>query len=372
MGAMEGITIYLSGDVMTGRGIDQILAHPVDPHLYEPFVRDARVYVRLAEERSGCIAAPVHFDYVWGDALGVLERTRPSARLINLETAVTTSAERWEGKQIHYRMHPANVGCLSTAGIECCVLANNHVLDWGYAGLDETLRTLEEAGIKTVGAGRCAEQAAAPAVLAAGTGARILALACGSPTSGVPPEWAATPEKPGVNYLPDLSDEAVREVAAAVECHTRDGDVVIVSIHWGPNWGYQIPTEQIDFAHRLIDQAGVDIIHGHSSHHVKGLEVYRGRLILYGCGDFLNDYEGIGKYEGYRPDLGLMYFATLESSTGALTRVRLAPMQIRRFRLNHASRDDAAWLRDALNRASTSFGVQVELAEDGMLIVRWD
>jgi poly-gamma-glutamate synthesis protein (capsule biosynthesis protein) len=86
----------------------------------------------------------------------------------------------------------------------------------------------------------------------------------------------------------------------------------------------------------------------------------------------LNDYEGISKYERYRPDLALMYFATLESSTGALTQVRLARMQIRRFRLNHASRDDAVWLRDARNRASTNFNVQVELAEDGMLIVRWD
>jgi poly-gamma-glutamate synthesis protein (capsule biosynthesis protein) len=371
MGAKEAITIFLSGDVMTGRGIDQILPHPVDPALHEPLVQDARAYVMLAERRTGSIAAPVDFGYIWGDALEVFQWIKPSVRLINLETAVTTSDEPWEGKKVHYRMHPANVGCLASAGIQCCVLANNHVLDWGYAGLLETFRTLEEAGISTTGAGKCVAQAAAPAVLAANNEVRILFFAFGSPTSGVLPEWAATPERPGVNYLPDFSDKAVREVAATLARHTHAGDVVIVSVHWGPNWGNQISSEQVDFAHRLIDQAGVDIIHGHSSHHVKGLEVYKGRLILYGCGDLINDYEGIGRYERYRPELTLMYFPTIELSTGALTGLRLAPLQIRHLRLNHASPDDAAWLQDALNRASTGFGVQVVMAEDGMLIARW-
>jgi len=371
MGTKLGITILLSGDVMTGRGIDQVLAHPVEPILYESLVRDARVYVQIAEERTGRIKAPVDFGYVWGDALEVLERVRPGIRLINLETSVTTSGDHWKGKEIHYRMNPANVLCLASAGIDCCVLANNHVLDWGHAGLLETVRTLEEAGIKTAGAGRCAEQAAAPAVLAAREGGRGLVFAFGSPTSGVPPEWAATPERPGVNFLPDLSDRTMQEVTATIEHHARDGDILIVSVHRGANWGYSIPTEQIDFAHGLIDRAGVDMIHGHSSHHIKGLEVYHGRLILYGCGDFLNDYEGIGGHEQYRPDLTLMYFPTVDASTGALTGLRLAPMQIRHFRLNHAVQADAVWLRDTLEHASAGFGVRVVLEEDGMLAVRW-
>ena len=75
---------------------------------------------------------------------------------------------------------------------------------------------------------------------------------------------------------------------------------MVASVHWGSNWGYDIPREQTVFAHRLIDEAGVDIIHGHSSHHVRAIEVYKDRLILYGCGDFLNDYEGISGYEEFR------------------------------------------------------------------------
>ncbi|MBX6315459.1 MAG: CapA family protein [Isosphaeraceae bacterium] len=137
----------------------------------------------------------------------------------------------------------------------------------------------------------------------------------------------------------------------------------------GGNWGYTIPAEQVAFAHRLIDRAGVDLVHGHSCHYVKGLEVYHGRLVLYGCGDFLDDYEGIGGYERYRPELTLMYFPTIEPNTGRLTGLRLAPMRVRHFRLNHAGRADAVWLRDTRDREGEGFGVQVVLEEDGMLAV---
>jgi poly-gamma-glutamate synthesis protein (capsule biosynthesis protein) len=371
-GATMAVTIFLCGDVMTGRGIDQILPHPSDPVLYEPAVRDARTYVRLAEERTGRLKAPVAFDYIWGDALEVLRRVEPRVRLINLETSVTTSAEQWKGKEIHYRMHPANIGCLASAGVNCCVLSNNHVLDWGYAGLVETLTTLEGAGIAAAGAGRNAEQAAQPVALDAGAGGRVLIFAYGSSTAGVLPEWAATPTRPGVNVLPALPEKAARVVAATIERHARHGDVIIVSVHWGGNWGYTVPREQVDFAHRLIDQAGVDIVHGHSSHHVKGLEVYKGRLILYGCGDFLNDYEGISGYEWYRSELVLMFFATVEVATGALVGLRLAPMQIRHFRLNRAGRDEADWLRSLVKRESKGRGLDVVIQDDGMLTVHWD
>lgn len=366
------ITIFLCGDVMTGRGIDQILPHPVDPILYESSIRDAREYVWLADAKSGPIAIPVAFNSIWGDALEVLDSIQPAARVINLETSVTTSPDYWAGKGIHYRMNPANVRCLTGAGIDCCVLANNHVLDWGHAGLLETLQTLERAGIRTVGAGKDAWQAASPVAMEVGGGRRILVFAHATPTSGVPAEWAAGPRRPGVHFLPELSDESMRAIAAAVRHQARTGDVIIVSIHWGGNWGSTIPREQVDFAHGLIDQAGVSIVHGHSCHHVKGLEIYKNRLILYGCGDFLDDYEGIGGYERYRPDLALMYFPTVDEITGALVDLRLAPMRIRHFRVNHSSWEDSEWLRDRLQRTSIGRGVKVGRRDDGLLSVHWD
>jgi poly-gamma-glutamate synthesis protein (capsule biosynthesis protein) len=157
-----------------------------------------------------------------------------------------------------------------------------------------------------------------------------------------------------------------------VDAVEREGDIVVVSIHWGGNWGYGIPSEQIAFAHKLIDDAGVDIVHGHSSHHVKGIEVYKDRPILYGCGDLLNDYEGIGGYEQFRSDLALMYFVSVDPSTGQLARLRMTPTQTRHLRVNRASSEDGLWLRNVLNREGEQFGTQVEVDQSGTLTLRWD
>jgi poly-gamma-glutamate synthesis protein (capsule biosynthesis protein) len=281
-------SLFLCGDVMTGRGIDQVLPHPCDPALYEPYVRSALDYVRLAEEQSGPIARPVSFDYVWGDALAELARVQPDARIVNLETAVTTSEEPWPGKGVHYRMHPANVPCLAAASLDCCVLANNHVLDWGYAGLEQTLEALRGAGMRVAGAGHDAAEAGAPAAIDHAAGGRVLVFAYGVPSSGVPRAWAAAERRAGINLLDEVSPAAAERVTGRVRAHKRTGDLVVVSIHWGENWGYAVTASERDFAHRLID-AGVDVVHGHSSHHVKGIEVYRDRPILYGCGDLITD-----------------------------------------------------------------------------------
>ena len=164
--------------------------------------------------------------------------------------------------------------------------------------------------------------------------------------------------------LKDLSDETVHHIGERVQEFKEKEDIVLVSIHWGGNWGYAIPTEQIDFAHKLIDEAGVDILHAHSSHHVKGIEIYKGKPVLYGCGDFLNDYEGIRSHEEYRNDLSLMYFVCIDPGTGKLVSLRMIPTQVRKFKVNLAKRADAEWLLDVLNRESKRFGTRIKLDED--------
>ncbi|WP_257458473.1 CapA family protein [Archangium lipolyticum] len=367
----SSLTIFLCGDVMTGRGIDQVFPHPCPPDLHEPYVRDARDYIELAEERNGPISRPVGLGYVWGDALAELERCAPDVRLINLETSITTSEAWWPDKGIHYRMHPEHIACLTAARIGCCALANNHVLDWGDEGLRETLATLRGAGIATAGAGAHLEEARAPAVLDVPGKGRVLVFSLGTESSGIPPEWAAKVDRPGVELLEDLSPTTARRIGARVRAIKRAGDLVIASIHWGSNWGYQVPSAQREFARALIDEAGVDVVHGHSSHHPRGIEVYRERPILYGCGDFLNDYEGIRGYEGFRGDLTLMYFVTLEPGSGRLLSLRMTPMQVRRFQECRVSATDTGWLRIVLDREGRRFGTHVLLEEDGTLTLQW-
>lgn len=364
------LRLFLGGDLMTGRGIDQILPYPSAPGLYERWVRDARDYVVLAERVNGPIPRPVPFDYVWGEGLAEIERQRPALRIVNLETGITLSGRPDPAKGIHYRMHPDNVPCLTAAGLDCCVLANNHVLDWGVDGLRETLRVLERAGISVAGAGRDDTEAARPATLDTGRGPRLLVFACGIGSSGIPPGWAATAARPGVRWLPDCSPGSVDRLVAWISGVRRDDDLVLVSLHWGGNWGYAIPEEHVRLAHRLVDEANVHLLHGHSSHHPLAVEVYRGRLVLYGCGDLLNDYEGIGGYEVFRPDLTAMYFPELDLGSGDLVGLTVVPVQIRRLRLARPVAADVAWLGERLDGQSRRFGVSLT-ARDGRLHASW-
>jgi poly-gamma-glutamate capsule biosynthesis protein CapA/YwtB (metallophosphatase superfamily) len=363
------VKLFLSGDVMLGRGVDQILPHPGDPTLREPHVADATTYVALAERNEGPIPRPVGFAWPWGEALDVLEAAAPDLRVVNLETAVTRSARFAAGKAIHYRMEPDNLPCLVAARPDACVLANNHVLDLGEPGLEETLEVLEGAGLRVAGAGRDAEQAWRPAVSPLPGGGRVLVFAVGMASSGVPAAWAATPTTPGVAFQPAPSVAAAEEVAAHIERYRRTGDLVVVSVHWGSNWGYDVTRGQVRFAHALIDR-GVALVHGHSSHHPRPIEVYRERLILYGCGDLINDYEGIGGHEEYRHDLRPLYLASLEADGGALEELRVVPMQARRMRLVRASREDTRWLRATLDRVSRPLGTRVGPGPDDDLTVR--
>lgn len=278
------IKIFVCGYVMTGRGVDQILPYPSKPAPHETYVDSAPDYVAMAGKTNGPIKRPMEFSYIWGDALAELDRVAPAAWIINLETSVTTN-DVPERKGINYRMNPGNTPCLAAAKIGCCVLANNHVLDWGRAGLRETLSSLREAGIRTAGAGPNVAAAVQPAVIETARAGRVLVFAVATADSGVRPEWAAAATECGISFLPDLSDATAGGLAAQVSSPKRPGDIAVVSAHWGGNWGYGISRRQRSFAHRLIDSGAVDLIHGHSSHHRKAIEVYNNKLILYGCGD---------------------------------------------------------------------------------------
>ena len=366
MGGTSTVTLFLCGDVMLGRGIDQVLAHPGDPELREEWVADARDYVRMAEAVSGPVPAPVAPAWPWGAALGMLDAVRPDARIVNLETAVTRCSDFAPGKGVHYRMHPANLPALTAVRPDVCVLANNHVLDFGRAGLVETLGTLARAGLRVAGAGHDAAEAQAPVAVPLPSGGRVLVFALGAYSSGVPAGWAAGPDTAGVAHLPALSAGAAADVVRRIREARRAGDVVVVSVHWGSNWGYRVPREQVRFAHALVD-GGADLVHGHSSHHPRPVETYRDRLILYGCGDFVNDYEGIGGYEEYRGELRPAYLVTVETATGRLGGLRVVPYRARRLRLEPAGAEDRDWLRATLDRISD--GVRIAAGPDGSLVL---
>ncbi len=343
---------------MTGRGIDQILPHPVKPHLYEPYVNDAREYISIAENVNGPIPRKNDYSYIWGDALSLLDHEHPDTRLINLETSITHSENYWPDKGINYRMSPENIDCITSAGIDCCVLANNHVLDWGYDGLSDTLNNLDRATIKHAGAGRDRFESIMPAVIETISGSRLIVFALGKESSGIPDEWASSDNKPGVALFESDPDWYLKTIADYIKRNKRENDIILLSIHWGENWGYEIPRDQIELAHAAIDFCGVDCIHGHSSHHPKGIEIYKNKLIFYGCGDLINDYEGISGYEDFKSDLSLMYIVEF-ASKGNLRECKMFPMRIQRFSLKAAGESGCKWFEKNYRSSAKIRGTDV-------------
>ncbi len=370
-----GVRLLLCGDVMLGRGVDQVLPQPGDPRLPAsmPRSRDARLNVTLAELMNGALPQMRGPDYVWGDGLAAFEACRADLRLINLETAITARGRPWPGKPIHYRMNPANTGVLQRAGIDFCALANNHTLDFGYEGLGDTVAALDRAGIRHAGAGANRQEAAAPAVLELPGGGRMVVISLALPSSGVRPDWAAQADKPGLNLV-GVNDPWVSFLRDRVAEVRRPGDLVVASIHWGDNYERDIAPDRRVFARRLIDEAGVDLIHGHSAHHVQAMEVHAGKLILYGCGDLINDYEGRLLRPSrllFNPDLGLIYLARLSPEDGRLLGLEMRPTRLRRLQLRHAGPLDRQRLTAMLNRFGQPFGTRVEEDEAGVLQLRW-
>ncbi|MBZ5644903.1 MAG: CapA family protein [Acidobacteriia bacterium] len=221
----------------------------------------------------------------WGDTLPILHGA--DWRLCNLECVISDRGAPWSAypKAFHFRSSAKNIAVLTTAGMNAVSLANNHVLDYGYDALIEMLRILDHAGIVHSGAGHNYEEASR--VATSKVSGRKLGLLAFTDNE---PGWEASADRSGVFYVPtDLTDSRAKKLLELIRESRDVVDVLIVSAHWGSNWGYRPPHEHVLFAHALMD-AGADIIFGHSSHVFRGIEFYKDRPILYGAGDFVDDY----------------------------------------------------------------------------------
>ena len=223
--------------------------------------------------------------YPWGDTLALFQQA--DVRLCNLECAISDWGAPWSAtpKVFHFRSDAKNVAVLTAAHIDAVSLANNHALDFDYEGLFHMMGNLEAAGIQYAGAGTTITAASEPAIWE--VNGKQLGLIAFTDNE---PGWEATEEQPGILYVPmTLKDTRAVKLLDLVRKTRAMVDVLIVSAHWGPNWGDDPLAEHIPFARALID-AGADVIYGHSGHVVRGIELYRGKPILYCTGNFIDDY----------------------------------------------------------------------------------
>jgi poly-gamma-glutamate capsule biosynthesis protein CapA/YwtB (metallophosphatase superfamily) len=213
---------------------------------------------------------------------------RPSWLLVNLECALTGCEERGpKAAPVFFFRAPPHLGvaALRAAHVSCVNLANNHVLDFGVAGLLDTLAALDRAGIAHVGAGANLEAAAAARLFSFG-GLRLAVLGF----TDNEPGWAASPTRPGVHYVPlDPGDSAFTALLHRIAVAREQADLVVVSAHWGPNMRER-PRAAARRAARLLVEAGAGVVHGHSAHVIQGVELIEGQPVLYDCGGLVDDY----------------------------------------------------------------------------------
>ena len=266
----------------------------------------------------------------WGDTLSILRSA--DWRLCNLECVLSDRGTPWSAypKAFHFRSDAKNIAVLTTARLNAVSLANNHVLDYGYDALIEMLGLLDRAGIVHTGAGTNYREASRLATSEV-SGQKLGLLAF----TDNEPGWEAATDRPGVLYVPtDLTDSRAKKLLELIRESRDVVDVLVVSAHWGSNWGYRPPHEHVLFAHALME-AGADIIFGHSSHVFRGIEFYKDRPILYGAGDFVDDY-AIDEVE--RNDQSFIYVIEM---AGRIPRgVRMYPTLIRGC---HASLADGVY-----------------------------
>lgn len=291
-------------------------------------------------------------EYIWGNIRDILLNN--DFNIVNLETTLTNS-EEIVPKVFNFKSDPNNIQVLKNANISVVNVANNHIKDFNIKGMLETLFTLNNAGIEYVGAGRTVGQARNPVILEK-NGIKIGVLGA----TDNEPTWAASDNFPGVNYF---SVNNLQNLLQNISELKKQVDIVIISLHWGPNMRQKPTDDFIAAAHAMVD-SGADIIHGHSAHVFQGIELYKNSIIMYDTGDLVDDYAVDLEL---RNDLSFLFI--LNISKNGVCKVELTPIKISMTQVNLAPKDDAKWSLNRIKQLSQEFNTAVEINNNKAVIL---
>ncbi|HKO39793.1 MAG TPA: CapA family protein [Nitrososphaeraceae archaeon] len=339
--------VLFAGDVMLGRLVNQVLAN-------------------------------AQFTYVWGDTIDIIKKADFS--LINLECPISSKGKKWNKtfKVFHFRANLDAIQALNCASIDYVSLANNHILDYDVEALLDTLDILDKNNISYSGAGRNLKEAMKPAIIERQLkptnnnscynvynkevnnidNKNTIRIGLISLTDNEP-EWEAKDDLAGINYIPTTlaSDRYYNRLQNEIENAKKQSDLVIVSSHVGPHFRETPSTKYVNFAHKIID-FGADIYWGHSNHMPQGIELYKHnnntKIILYDCGDFIDDYAIDSNYRNDLSFIFLLHFLmdknynlpknNKNSNNGNIllqnSMIELIPTKISNFRVNTIPGDD--------------------------------
>lgn len=246
--AVSQLTILFTGDIMLDRGVRRhIDRHGGPDALFAPAIDSVLAAADLVVGNLECPATSVHAPVL---------------------------------KRYCFRAEPEWLASLAAHGFTHLNLANNHSVDQGRRGLDDTRSQIAAAGMVPVGAGSNMDEAARP-VLLASSPRRVYLV----PSLRLALEnFAYLPDRPCVSQEP--FDSLVSRVASLRQADATA--VVIVSLHWGAEHTVAPTPQQRMQARRLID-AGADVLVCHHTHTLQTVEHYRGRPIYYSIGNFIFD-----------------------------------------------------------------------------------
>ena len=279
---------------------------------------------------------------------------------VNLESVIAAGGEPFQPSRVYsFRAAPSSAETLAYAGIDFVSIANNHAMDYGPQGLAETLATLEQYDIAYAGAGMNLADAKKMKLLQS-NGFKVAVIAGADHFV----DYAASDTRAGINLIQvNASATIVDEIREQVQqAHNIGADLIVFSIHWGPNWREQ-PTPRFQRFARAVIDAGVDIFHGHSAHLFQGVEVYRGRPILYDTGDLLDDYL---YYPEKRNDLQLLFRVHMVNRQ--MKCLELLPIQIEHLQVNYANAHETELVGYRIRKLSSPFGTRFSQQGNRLLI----
>ena len=276
------IKIHLCGDIMTGRSFNELFRNELNFN-------------------------------IWSNTLSLFNQS--DFTLGNLETTITNSNNKWPNKAFNYKLNPEYKDILRLPKFNHLNIANNHILDYQAEGLEDTIKNLDKLNIKYTGAGMN-QQDANKYIIHDIKGLKIGVISYTDHYN----YWKATISTLGINYINIESDyQYVLNYMSKIK---KECDILILSIHHGSNYVDIISKRTKKFFHDILN-VGVDIIHGHSAHHVLPIEQISDKYIFYSIGDFIDDY---AVTEKYRNDLS--FIAELQIDNKKIVKLNIFPTKI--------------------------------------------
>ena len=239
-------------------------------------------------------------------------------------------------------------------GINVVSLANNHILDYGAPALEDTLALLEEHEIACAGAGWKEGPARKGAAFEMG-GVEIAVLAYSAVFNYGYPAWRAGPDQAGALFYHER-EQFIEDIGEA----RRRADVLIVSLHFGEEYTHRVSAEQREMGRLAID-SGADLVLGHHSHTPQGVEIYRGRPIVYSLGNFLF-------YPFDKSMCNESYILRAHIGIDGVEHMRLLPVLLGDSRPRLASGEEGRRLRTLLTGLLDELGTAWKLEGDAITI----